>query len=159
MGGLARIKTVFDQLHSTFPNVLLADNGDTFHGTRAVIESRGKCLIRLMNRLGISAMTDHWDFAYGAEHLKELVSGFTYPFLAANVFSCETGQLALPPAKTITVGAIRVGMIGLACNIVDKVIPQHFSTGIRFTDGKQELPGMIQGLRQQEHCDVLVLQL
>lgn len=157
MGGLARIKTVLAQLRDTFPNVLLTDNGDTFHGTRAVVESEGKCLIPLMNRLGISAMTGHWDFAYGPEHLKQLVSELTYPFLAANVVSCETGQLVFPPTATITVGAIRVGIIGLAFNIVDKVMPPHFSTGIRFTDGKQELPGIIHELRQQEHCDVVIL--
>jgi S-sulfosulfanyl-L-cysteine sulfohydrolase len=157
MGGLARMKTVIDRLRDSAQNVLLTDNGDTLHGTRAVVESKGRCLVPVMNRLGISAMTGHWDFAYGPEHLKELVSTLTYPFLAANVFSCESGQLVFPASTTINLGSIRIGIIGLACNIVDKVMPPHFSTGIRFTNGKQELPAIIEQLRRREGCDIVIL--
>lgn len=157
MGGLARIKTVLDELRKSCPNVLLADNGDTFHGTREVVESKGMCLIPVINRLGVSAMTGHWDFAYGPDHLKELVSSLKYPFLAANVYCCDTGGLFFPPTTKIDVGSIRVGIIGLACNIVDKVMPPHFSTGIRFTDGRQEVPRFVEQLRTTEGCDVIVL--
>lgn len=157
MGGLARIKTVVDGLRKSHPNVLLADNGDTFHGTRTVVDSKGKCLVPVMNRLGVSAMTGHWDFAYGPDHLKQLVTSLNYPFLAANVYCRDTGELFFPPTTTVEIGSIRVGIVGLACNIVDKVMPPHFSTGIRFTDGRQEVPPLAEQLRTREGCDVIVL--
>lgn len=84
-GGLARIKTLVDQLRSLHGNVLFCDGGDTFHGTLPVVASKGACLPPLLNRLGLSAMTGHWDFAYGPKELQRRVSELNYPFLAANV--------------------------------------------------------------------------
>ncbi len=157
LGGLARIKTIVDQLRRESPHLLFTDNGDTLHGTRTVVESQGECLVPVLNHLGLSAMTGHWDFAYGPDHLQRLVGTLQYPFLAANVYSCEDGRNIFPAVKCVDLGSIRVGIIGLACNIVDKVMPPHFSTGIRFTNGEEELAQYVQQLRAREHCDVVVL--
>jgi sulfur-oxidizing protein SoxB len=156
-GGIARIKTIVDEIRAEHGQVLFTDNGDTFHGTRAVVETEGSCLVPILNRLGISAMTGHWDFAYGPDHLKKLVDQLDYPFLAANVYDREDGTLVFPPCRRVHIGAIRIGIIGLACNIVDKTMPAHFSEGIRFTDGTEELPRYIAQLREREHVDVVVL--
>ena len=157
MGGLARIKSVVDQLRQSYPYLLFTDNGDTLHGTRPVVESKGRCLVPILNQLGLSAMTGHWDFAYGPDHLQQLAGELNYPFLAANVYACEDGRSIFPAVCKLDCGPVRVGIIGLACNIVDKVMPPHFSTGIRFTTGEEELSGYIEQLREKEHCDVVVL--
>ena len=52
---------------------------------------------------------------------------------------------------------MRIGIVGIASNIVDKTMPPHFSEGIMFTSGKEELPGIISTLRAQEKADLIVL--
>jgi 5''-nucleotidase/2'',3''-cyclic phosphodiesterase and related esterases len=157
MGGLARIKTLVRQIRADDPYVLFADNGDTFHGTRPVVESKGELLLPLLKELDLHAMTGHWDFAYGPGHLQELSAALPYPFLAANVYERDSDRLVFPPVTRVDLGPICVGIVGLACNIVDKVMPPHFSEGVRFTTGEDELPHYIAQLRGPEHCDVVVL--
>jgi 2',3'-cyclic-nucleotide 2'-phosphodiesterase (5'-nucleotidase family) len=156
-GGVARIKTLVDQLRAKFGDVLFCDGGDTFHGTRPIVVTKGACLPPILNLFGLSAMTGHWDFAYGPEELQRRVAELNYPFLAANVYQEGDGTLLFPPYRVVTVRTVRVGIIGLACNIVDKTMPANFSKGIRFTEGRDELAGCIRQLREQEKVDVVVL--
>lgn len=156
-GGLARIKTIVDGLRQQDDEVMFTDNGDTFHGTRPVVETEGLCLVPILSKLGLVGMTGHWDFAYGPEALQKLVAQLDYPFLAANVYSIDDGRLIFPACRKVSLGAVRVGLIGLACNIVDKMMPASFSVGIRFTDGIEELPRYVQQMREEEHVDVIVL--
>jgi 2',3'-cyclic-nucleotide 2'-phosphodiesterase (5'-nucleotidase family) len=156
-GGLARIKTIVDGIRRQHSEVMLTDNGDTFHGTRAVVESKGAMLVPILNTFGFAGMTGHWDFAYGPAELQRLVSDLNYPFLAANVYSVDDGSLIFPACRKVSLGAVRVGLIGLACNIVDKTMPPSFSEGVRFTDGVTELPRYIEQMREKENVDIVVL--
>ncbi len=47
--------------------------------------------------------------------------------------------------------------MGLACNIVDKTMPPSFSEGLEFTLGREELPAIIDILRNTEKADLVVL--
>jgi sulfur-oxidizing protein SoxB len=156
-GGYARIASLLGALRQSYPESLLFDGGDTFHGTRPVVATQGDILPDILNKLGITAMTAHWDFAYGPAHLKELASRLNYSLLAANVFYLDTGELAYAPTQLFDVAGLRVGVVGLACPIVDKTMPAHFSTGLRFTDGVAELPGHVQRLRIEERAEVVIL--
>ena len=51
------------------------------------------------------------------------------------------------PYEVFERGSLRIGVIGIACPIVDKTMPPSFSEGIRFTIGREELPGSIARLR------------
>jgi sulfur-oxidizing protein SoxB len=48
-------------------------------------------------------------------------------------------------------------VIGIACNIIDKTMPPAYSEGVRFTLGREELPGWIAHLRGSEAVDVIVV--
>ncbi len=156
-GGYARIATLLRELRAQHPNHLLFDGGDTFHGTRPVVATEGGILPEVLNELGIAAMTAHWEFAYGPARLQELVGQLNYPLLAANVYYQDGGELAYAPTLLLETAGLRVGIIGLACPIVDKTMPAHFSTGLRFTNGVAELPGHVQRLRTEERADVIIL--
>ena len=52
---------------------------------------------------------------------------------------------------------MRVGIIGIAATIIDKTMPKHFSEGLRFTMGNEELPGQIGALRAQGAELIVVL--
>lgn len=157
-GGYARIATLFKEIRGENPGAVLAlDNGDTFHGTYAAVQSKGEDLVPLVNALELDAMTGHWDFAYGPAKLAELNDGLNHPMLAANCYDEETGELVYPPYTIVERGGLRIGVIGLAATIIDKTMPPHFSEGIRFTMGREELPGHIERLRDSEGVDLIVV--
>lgn len=158
LGGYARLAALLKALRLERDGAVIAlDSGDTFHGTFPVVRSRGEALLPILNALGLDAMTAHWDFAYGPAQLKRLAAGLDYPVLAINCFEAGSDRLVFPPTRVIARGGLRVGIIGIAATIVDKVMPAQFSTGIRLTLGEEELPAHIARLRGEEGADLIVL--
>lgn len=158
LGGYARLATLLRRLREERDGAVVAlDNGDTFHGTYPVVQSKGQILVPVLNALGLDGMTAHWDFAYGPQQLRELAGQLSYPLLAINCFDQETGELAFQPTRVVERGGLRIGIVGIAATIVDKTMPPHFSTGVRLTLGQDELPGHIARLRQQEGADLVVV--
>lgn len=158
LGGYARMAGLLRRIRDEQPGrVLTLDNGDTFHGTFPVVHSKGEVLAPLLNALGFDAMTAHWDFAYGPDHLRRLVGRLDYPLLAINCYDKDSGALSFPPSRIVERGGLRIGVIGIAATIVDKTMPPHFSTGIRLTLGNEELPGHIDRLRRGEQADLIVV--
>lgn len=110
------------------------------------MDTQGDIPVPILNELGIAATTAHGDFAYGPAHLQQRVASLNYPLLAANVYDTTTGDLVYFACQIFEVAGLRVGVIGLACPIVDKTMPAHFSQGVRFTDGTVELPRYVADL-------------
>ncbi|MEO8930485.1 MAG: hypothetical protein ABI326_13465, partial [Caldimonas sp.] len=158
MGGLARVATAFQEARRDAAGATVTlDNGDTFHGTYAAVSTRGEAMVPAMNALGLDAMTAHWEFAYGPAGFKALTRKLDYPMLAINVYDQASGELYFPPCRLIERDGVRVGVIGIASNIVDKTMPPAFSEGVRFTLGRDELPGWIEHLRVQERADIVIV--
>lgn len=157
-GGYARIATLIAQIRAENPGrVLFCDGGDALHGTYPAIQTAGRALVPILNALGPAAMTAHWEFAYGPAILRERAAELAFPLLAANVYDDATGERPYPATLVTEIGGVRIGLIGLACNIVDKTMPPHFSAGLRFTLGRDELPPLIEQLRARERVDLIVL--
>jgi 2',3'-cyclic-nucleotide 2'-phosphodiesterase (5'-nucleotidase family) len=157
-GGYPRIATLVKQISDeTQRRVLFCDNGDTFHGTYTVVKTEGRILLPIVNQLGLAAMTAHWDFAYGPQRLLELASKLTYPILAVNIYDKKSGKRVFKPYLMKEVGGLKIGIIGIGSNIVDKTMPPEFSAGLRFTDGRSELPGYIKEVRANGVNLVVVL--
>ncbi len=155
-GGYARIKTLFDYYKEQGPTLIL-DNGDTIHGTYEVVQEKGWNMIPILNKMGIQAMTFHWDIGYGPENLKKIGEKLSYPILAINCYEEETNELYFEPYHIFDVGGLSVGVIGIACNIIDKTMPDSFSEGLYFTLGKEELPTYIHKLKEKQVDLVVVL--
>ncbi|MFO8184902.1 MAG: bifunctional metallophosphatase/5'-nucleotidase [Candidatus Aegiribacteria sp.] len=157
-GGFGRVAAVINEIREHKPGRVLAlDCGDTIHGTYEVVESSGQALVPILNEIGFDAMTAHWEFAYGPQRLREISRQLDYPLLAINCYDERTDELAFDPYVVREVGGLRVGIIGIAATIVDKVMPPHFSEGLRFTLGNRELPGWISRLRKDEDVDLVVV--
>ncbi|MCX6216784.1 5'-nucleotidase C-terminal domain-containing protein [Spirosoma sp.] len=107
--------------------------------------------------MGFDAMTAHWDFAYGPKRLLELGQQLTYPILGINVFHKNASTNVFPPYQILERAGLRIGIIGIASNIVAKTMPLSFSKGVYFTTGLQELPGMISYLMHTENVDLVFL--
>lgn len=158
LGGFARIKTLLDDARRENPGGVLAlDNGDTFHGTYPAVSTKGLALVPLVNALGLDAMTAHWEFAWGPRHFLDLAERLGHPVLAANCFAKDSGERPFPGTMVVERAGLRVGVVGLAATIVDKSMPPHFSTGLRFTDGVTEADEAVERLRREDRVDVVVL--
>ena len=157
-GGYARIAALAEKFREEANgNLLFLDNGDTFHGTYEAVTSEGESMLPVLNLLGLNAMTFHWDIAYGPKRLLELSEKLTYPILAGNVFEKDTNKLFRQPYIVKEINDLKIGIIGLASNIIDKTMPPKFSEGLYFTMGDQELPRYIQELKDQGADLILLL--
>ncbi len=157
-GGYARIATLVKQMRTeSNGRLLFCDCGDTFHGTYPVLKTQGQALIPILNALGFDAMTAHWEFAYGPKIFEQRTAELSYPTLAINVYDQATEERLFPPYYVKEVGGLRIGLVGIASNIIDKTMPPSFSEGLRFTLGREELPAMIDALHSKEKVDLIVL--
>ena len=157
LGGYPRIMTVVKEKRALHGDELLVlDNGDTLHGSFEAVQSKGEVMIPYLQALGIDAMTFHWDAAYTPKHLKEMEQKLGYPILASNVYRQGTKQLYFQPTVILHKAGLRVGIIGIASNIIQKNMPPEFWEGTDFTDGIEETREQVAKLRQQG-VDLIVL--
>src|SRR5450759_795286 len=157
-GGYAHIATIVKQIRAANQErTLFCDCGDTLHGTHPAQKTQGEALIPILNSLCLDAMTAHWEFAYGPETFKQRVAELSYPMLAMNVYDQATKERLFPPYSVKEIGGLRIGLVGIASNIVDKTMPPSFSAGLHFTLGREELPSIVNVLRTQEKVDLVVL--
>jgi len=157
-GGYARIATIVKKIRAANQGcTLFCDCGDTLHGTHPAQKTQGEALIPVLNALGLDAMTAHWEFAYGPKTFKQRATQLNYPMLAINVYDQATNQRLFPPYSVKEIGGLRIGLVGIASNIVDKTMPPSFSAGLHFTLVREELPSIINVLRTQEKVDLVVL--
>lgn len=157
VGGYGRIATVIKKIREDKGEILVLDNGDTFHGTYPAVKTQGAALISILNELGIDAMTAHWDFAYGPARFKEIEKHLNYPVIANNVYYEDSKERMFSPYIIKEKNGLKLGIIGIASNIVDKTMPPSFSEGVFFTLGKDELPGIIKELKDEEDVDLVIL--
>jgi S-sulfosulfanyl-L-cysteine sulfohydrolase len=157
-GGLPRIKRVADEIRREVNgDLLFFDCGDTIHGTHAAVQSKGRAVVPIINRLGLDAWTGHWEFAWGPDHLKEIAGEMNHPLLAINCYDEETDEHTFESTRIIERAGFRIGVIGIAAVIVDRTMPDHFSEGTYMTIGDEELRLEIEHLRGDEDCDLIVV--
>ena len=158
VGGYARIATLVKKIKSEKKNqVLVLDNGDTIHGTFQAVNSKGKAMVPVLNKMGIEGMTAHWEFGYGPEVFMKITEELKYPMLAINAYDEKTDELLFDPYLIKEYEGLKVGIIGIAATIIDKVMPDWFSEGIYFTLGKEELPYYIDKLRNERDVNLVVV--
>lgn len=154
-GGYAAVAAIINNIRSVNKNTLVFDGGDTFHGTLPLIQSKGEAILPILNKIGFDGMVAHWDFAYGPEQLKKLAAQLTYPVLGINVYM-QDGSLFLPPYIIKEMDGLKIAVIGICCNIIDKTMPKKFSEGLTITDGKKELPQYIKAVKSKG-ADIVIL--
>ncbi len=115
MGGLDRIATVVNAIRADRPDALLLDGGDTWQGSLVALRTEGADMVRLMNALGVEAMTSHWEFTLGTPRVNEIIeSELQFPFLGANIFDATWDEPAYPAWEMFERGGTAVAVIGQA---------------------------------------------
>ncbi len=156
-GGLARVATLFTRLRKERAGAVLAlDNGDTFHGTMAAVQTRGQAVVAPMRALGLDGMTAHWEFAYGLAGVGEIAAQLPYPILAAN-YHQRGASLALPPFTIVDRAGLKVAVVGLAAILAPHLLPRDQRAAVEMTFGEAELGRLIPVLRRDHGAELVVV--
>jgi len=115
LGGVARRKTVIDQVRDEGGNVVLLDGGDQFQGTLFYNQYKGAAAQEMMNDLGYDAMAvGNHEFDDGPGTLGSFIAGTDFPVLSANIDASAEPSLAgkIQPYTVLEVGGEKIGVVG-----------------------------------------------
>ncbi|WP_306590397.1 bifunctional UDP-sugar hydrolase/5'-nucleotidase [Geothrix sp. 21YS21S-4] len=160
--GWAKLASIIRRQKALNPNTVLVDCGDTLQGEplnyvrnvlRRDLPEPG---VAIMNALGYAAMAvGNHDFDWGMEVLREAEKQARFPFLSANTADAK-GKRAFPAHVLVTVGGVRVALVGFTTPGVPSMTEPGNYAGLRFADivasAKEEVPR----LRDKEKADVVV---
>jgi S-sulfosulfanyl-L-cysteine sulfohydrolase len=157
IGGLDRLATLIKAIRADRPGkVLLLDGGDTWQGSYTSLQSKGADMVRVMNGLGVDAMTGHWEFTYGAKRVEDLIEQLRFPFLAGNVKDATWGDAVFKPSVVIERGGLRVGVIGQAFPYTPIANPHYMIPDWSFGIEEERLAAHVAALHSQG-VDLVVL--
>jgi 2',3'-cyclic-nucleotide 2'-phosphodiesterase (5'-nucleotidase family) len=164
LGGFARCATQIRRWKKEFPDSLLVDLGDVYQGTPESLQTGGKIMIELFNRLGYDAwVLGNHDFDWGRGTLEDALGVSKCGILTGNLKVdgkplAEAGGVweKVRPWMIREVGGFRIGLIGL----ITPGLPNWLSPG---TLGGVEAIDPIESLRasmveiQAEKPDAIVV--
>ncbi len=121
LGGMARCVTQIRRWRRECPDSLLVDVGDVYQGTAAGLDSKGKVMIELFNRVGYDAWAlGNHDFDWGREALEGALDHSKSPILTGNLElggkkpgALEGAWKNVVPWTMKEVGGFKIALIGL----------------------------------------------
>ncbi|NDH44408.1 MAG: thiosulfohydrolase SoxB, partial [Betaproteobacteria bacterium] len=151
VGGFAHLASLIKQLRVSRPSALLLDGGDTWQGSATALWTKGQDMVDACKLLGVDLMTAHWEFTYGAERVKEIVTkdlkGRT-EFLAQNIKTTDFEDQVFSPYSLRIINGQAVAIIGQAFPYTPIANPRwlvpEWSFGIR-DEGLQKLVDEVRG--------------
>lgn len=155
--GVSRLYTVIKQIRREDSDALLFNIGDTLQGGAEFLFTQGQAIVDIFDTFSINAYASgNWDFLYGKQRYLELFSNGRWGAVGANLYDADTGERVLPPFRIIKTKGLKVGVIGLTTSRGIPAIP-GVSIGLTFTSAADELPPLIDELRNVRKVDVLIL--
>lgn len=160
-GGLARLKTVVDDIRAENPQAVLLSTGDLTHGSAETLFTVGDAMMVPINAFGIDAYTPgNWDFGYGAavfrNRFTSIGPGIPKPTIPPNIrvmaryISCQDVPLIeglTDAASGYTCSEIDTATAPFPTPAGDGVIRASFPTVAVNVYNAAPLPEQLQGQR------------
>lgn len=157
-GGYLRRVVLLEEMRQEHPNnMLLLDCGDFSQGSVYYNLYKGEVEIRLMNLMHYDACTiGNHEFDFGLENLARLIQMAAFPFVCCNYdFTGTPCEGLVKPYIIINRAGVRVGVFGV-CPQPKGLVTEKNYEGMRYIRPAQAAQPVIDRLRSEEHCDMVV---
>lgn len=112
--------------------VIVLAAGDMMQGAMESNLERGQTVVRMMNRIGIDAMTvGNHEFDWGLDVLADRTSEMEFSCLGANVIERDSGKVlsCLQPYTLLEKNGVKIGVVGVVTqDTITSVNPNHIAT-------------------------------
>lgn len=155
-GFLRRIVMIKEQRREN-PNLLLFDSGDFSQGSGYYTMFKGDVEIGLMNRMGYDAVTiGNHEFDYGLDNLARIFRMANFPIVCANYdFTGTVCEGLVKPYIILKRNGVKIGVFGLGAPLQGLVSGKN-CPGVKFIDPIECTKKMVDVLRNQEKCDMVI---
>jgi 2',3'-cyclic-nucleotide 2'-phosphodiesterase (5'-nucleotidase family) len=152
-GGVAALAALMDSLTADCDcPTLRLDAGDAMQGTVVSNVTRGRVMVEVLNRLGMTgvALGEH-DLEWSVDTLRRRMSEARYPLLAANVFDSATGQRPdwVAPYRVVQAGGLKIAIVGYITSDAKASVKPELTAGLRFGDGALAIHDVLAEVRSQ----------
>lgn len=149
VGGMDRIATIVKSIKSNRPdNTIVLDGGDTWQGSYTSLKTLGGDMVRVMNAIGVEAMTGHWEFTLGQDRVQELVDELPFPFLGGNVRDTEWDEPVFESTTFFERGGVKVAVIGQAFPYTPVANPRYMIPDWAFGIREDAVRGHVEAARE-----------
>ena len=157
MGGMAKRKTLIEQIRKQQDNVLLLDCGDIWQGTPYFNFFGGELEYKLMSEMKYDAATlGNHDFDNGLAGLEKMLPHAAFPFVSANYdFSKTILKNRFEPYKIFEKQGVRIGVFGLGIELDGLVSKNNYGETV-YNDPVAVAREMVQELRDKQKCNLVV---
>lgn len=157
MGGTVRRVTFIEEARKTNPGLLLFDCGDISQGTPYYNLFQGEVEVEMMNLMGYDAMTiGNHEFDFGLDNMARLFRLAKFPVVCANYDVTGTVLEGLvKPYITLERNGLKIGVFGLSPKMEGLVQVDKYE-GIVYNDPIETAQQMVDFLKMQEQCDVII---
>lgn len=161
LGGIARMKTLINQLRSQNSNSLLLDGGDWTEGQIYYNLGAGIASYQMMEHLGYDAVVlGNHDFLNGPEATLNAIlkSGLKAPVIATNLDATDFSKAAelkehVPSFYIKEVGGLKIGFLGLTTY---EFIYDSFIKPVRILSSFEAAQTMAKKLKQDLKVDIVI---
>ncbi|MBO7069274.1 MAG: metallophosphatase [Bacteroidaceae bacterium] len=157
-GGFIRRIALFRQLREQNPGRMLTlDCGDFSQGSVYYNLFKGEVEVKLMNLMHYDAVTiGNHEFDFGLENMARIFRMATFPIVCCNYdFTGTPCEGLVKPYVVVERNGVKVGILGV-CPQPKGLIVGHNYEGIKFTSPALAAQPIINKLRTEEKCDVVV---
>ncbi|MDX1277645.1 bifunctional UDP-sugar hydrolase/5'-nucleotidase [Oceanihabitans sediminis] len=158
-GGLANIKTLFDEERDKNPNrTIIVDGGDLIQGSGYAALSEGKVMPEVIKNMGYDVIIPgNWEVVYGKDIMMDVMKDYDTEVIVQNMYHDENEVPLFPSYWVKEIEGVRLGFVGV--NDPDVPVRQNpiFSKGIRFSGLDSALKKQIDDIKVKENVDVMFL--
>ncbi len=156
-GGFLRRIAMLKQERKADPDLLLFDCGDFSQGSSYYTMFKGDVEVELMNRMQYDAVTiGNHEFDFGLENMTRLFKMATFPIVCSNYDFADTElKDIVKPYIVLKRKGVKIGVFAL-CPPLQGLVSTNNYGPLKFLDPVEVTDRMVDVLRNQEKCDVVI---
>ena len=156
-GGFLRRIAMLKQERRKDPNLLLFDCGDFSQGSSYYTMFKGDVEVELMNRMHYDAVTiGNHEFDFGLDNMIRLFKMAEFPVVCSNYDFADTElKDIVKPYLVLKRQGVRIGVFAL-CPPLEGLVSRKNYGPLKFLDPVEVTDRMVDVLRNQEKCDVVI---